>query len=192
MHISAIVPILLNIINSEHQRQQQAVEKQPFQAVLQEQPARPSPGAGPEGAEKTPFRPGAGESGTPVLVPLPLRSPLFPDTQFYVYHRQKQEPGHPGAGAGKGGETGIVFSLATSGLGRLFFMLTRRDDYIGITCHTQTRQAAERLKAGAGELTRQIRASGFGQVVFRCAVLDAKLARVPDGFTSPGLLDLKV
>lgn len=189
MQVSAIVPILLNIIRSEQQSQKQTPREQAaFKDVLQGQPVQPSTAA-PEAAGRAAPRQGAAETGEPVLLPLPLRSPLFPDTQFYVFRRQ----GGEGRGReGEEGETGIVFSLATASLGRLFFMLTRRAESINIACHAETGAAAARLNARAGELTAQVREMGFGQVVFRCIVLDPKLAREPAGFSSPGLLDLKV
>lgn len=192
MQVSAIVPILLNIIRSEQQSQKQSSREQvDFRQLLQGQPARtPSPASAP-GEKAAAARPGSGsaEGGEPVLLPLPLRSPLFPDTQFYVFRRQGEESREQEDAEQ---ETGIVFSLATAGLGRLFFMLTRKAESIGITCHTQTGAVAARLNSRAAELEEQVRQAGFEQVTFRCLVLDPKLAGEPAGFSSPGLLDLKV
>ncbi|KJS14370.1 MAG: hypothetical protein VR67_00325 [Peptococcaceae bacterium BRH_c8a] len=188
MQISAIVPILLNILLSEQQNQKQAPREQvAFRDVMQAQLTRPS-AANTETTTAAPQH-RAGESSEPVLMPLPLRSPLFPDTQFYAFRRRDEEKQGQ---KGEDGETGIVFSLGTASLGRLFFMLVRKAEAISITCHTENGAIAGRLNTRAEELKKQIQAIGFEQVTFRCTVLDPNLVKPTAGFSSPGLLDLKV
>jgi len=189
MQISAIVPILLNILLSEQQNQKQArPEQTAFREVMQAQLTRPSSTANPETATAAPQH-RAGEGGDPVLTPLPLRSPLFPDTQFYAFRRRDEEKQ---GRKGEKGETGIVFSLGTVSLGRLFFMLVRKAEAVSITCHTEDRAVAGRLNTRAEELKKQVRDIGFEQVTFRCTILDPNLVKPTAGFSSPGLLDLKV
>ena len=182
MRVSAIIPILLNIILSEQQSQKQSTREQvEFKDVIQAQLAR-QPAAS-EGVN-TASRHRAGESSEPVLLPLPLRSPLFPDTQFFVFRRYGEEKQ---GRENEEGETGIVFSLATASLGRLFFMLTRKKDSISINCHTETGAVAARLNSRAEELKQQMRETGFEKVIFRCTVLDPNLVNPVAGFDSPGL-----
>lgn len=187
MQISAIVPILLNILLSEQQNQKQALREQTaFKDVMQAQLTQPS--ANTETANAAPQH-RAGESSEPVLMPLPLRSPLFPDTQFYAFRRRDEEKqGHKGEES----ETGIVFSLGTASLGRLFFLLVRKAEAISITCHTENGAVAARLSTRAEELKKRVREIGVEQVTFRCTALDPNLVKPTIGFSSPGLLDLKV
>ena len=188
MQISAIVPILLNILLSEQQNQKQAPREQvAFKNVMQAQLTRPS-ATNIETANAAPQH-RAGESSEPVLMPLPLRSPLFPDTQFYAFRRLDE--GKKG-GKGEEDETGIVFSLGTASLGRLFFMLVRKAEAITITCHTENGSVAGLLNTRAEQLKKQVRDIGFEQVTFRCTILDPNLVKPTTGFSSPGLLDLKV
>jgi len=188
MQISAIVPILLNILLSEQQNQKQAPRGQvAFKDVIQAQLTQPS-AANTETANAAPQH-RSGESSEPMLMPLPLRSPLFPDTQFYAFRRLDEEK-H--GRKGEEGETGIVFSLGTISLGRLFFMLLRKAEAISITCHTENGTVAERLNTRAEELKKQVQDIGFEQVTFRCTILDPNLVKPTAGFSSPGLLDMKV
>lgn len=190
MQISAVIPILLNILMSEQQSLKQAPREQAaFKDVMQAQLTRPA-AVNPEPANAAPQHRSA-EGGEPVLTPLPLRSPLFPETQFFAFRPRDDD--NPGRENEQGrDETGIVFSLGTAGLGRLFFMLTHKQEAISITCHTENGAIAGLLNARAEELKKQVRELGFGQVVFRCTILDPNLVKPPAGSSSSGLLDLKV
>jgi|GEM_PF-1432529 len=190
MQISAVIPILLNILMSEQQSLKQAPREQAaFKDVMQAQLTRPA-AVNPEPANAAPQHRTA-EGGEPVLTPLPLRSPLFPETQFFAFRPRDDD--NPGRKNKQGqDETGIVFSLGTASLGRLFFMLTRKQEAISITCHTENGTIAGLLNARAEELKKQVRELGFEQVLFRCTILDPNLIKPPAGFSSSGLLDLKV
>jgi len=189
MQVSAIVPILLNIILSEQQSQKQPTrEKVAMKDVIHLQGIR-NPVTGEEGENATP-RYRTGDTSEPWLLPLPLKSNLYQDTRFYIYkqqceqqHSQKKE----------NGETVIVFGLNTISLGRLFFILTHQmNKKIDILCHAEKHDTSSKLNSRAEELTESLRKLGFDRVVFRCTVLDPMLTKAPTGFTSPRLLDSKV
>lgn len=182
MHVSSIIPVLLNIILSDQQSRKQAPREQ---VILQTTHQMKPPGTV---AAETKPRP-QNATGEPALIPLPLKSPLFPDTQFFVFHRHGQEKHNRRDGES---ETGIVFSLATTSLGRLFFLLTRREQTINITCYVENAAVAARLKARSAELEQQVREAGFHRVILRWALLEHGLAGPLKDLTTPGLLDRKV
>ncbi|TYO93803.1 hypothetical protein [Desulfallas thermosapovorans] len=184
MQISGVLPILLNIILSEQQNQKQT----PREPVANKTIPRPSSlfTSTPE-TEATP-RQRQAEGGEPLLLPLPVKTSLYPDTQFFVF-RKTGDPGHKQYRE----ETGIVFSLATMSLGQLFFVLTQRGNTaIHIACRVENESIAARLTTAAEELKRQVQQLGFAQITFHCAVLDQKLRKLRAEFASPALLDRKV
>ncbi len=185
MYITGIVPILLNIILNEQQNQKQS----PREQIQDKTMPRPHLLANVTSETETAnprHRPT--ESGEPILLPLPIKTQLFPDTQFFVF-RKPGDAKHKHAQS----ETGIVFSLTTASLGQLFFMLTRRTDTtINIACHTENKKIADRLTEHAEELKQRVRELGFEQITFHCAILDQKARKLQTEFASPALLDRKV
>ncbi len=189
MQVSAIVPILLNIILSEQQSQKQNPrEKVALKDVIHLQGIR-NAATGEAGENATP-RYRTGDTGEPWLLPLPLKSTLYPDTRFYTcMRRDEQQHGREK----EKNETVIVFGLNTNSLGRLFFILTRQmDKKIDILCHAEKHDTSDKLNSRAEELTENLRKLGFDRVVFRCTALDPMLTKPSTGFTSPRLLDSKV
>lgn len=186
MQVSGILPILLNIILSEQQNPKQSLREQDTNTTVMRPQTLST--TTPEASQTAPSRDRPAEGGEPILLPLPLKTPLFPDTQFFIF-RKPNDTNHK---QGKG-ETGIVFSLITASLGQLFFMLTRRGDTaINIVCHTENEKFASRLNARAEELKKQVQNLGFEQITFHCTVLDHKLRKLQTKFTSPTLIDQKV
>lgn len=187
MRVSSIIPILLNIINSEQQNQKQAPRQSQVDktALLN----RPLPHSGGTASESTVLRQGITDTNEPLLLPLPIKTPLFPDTQFYVFQKPAGPPHPP---QNRQGESGIVFSLSTTNLGRLFFILTQHTDTLRINCHTESKEIATRLTNQSQEIEQRMEELGFAQVVFRCVVLDHQSNPNQTSFTSPGLLDRKV
>lgn len=184
MQISGVLPILLNIILSEQQNQKQTPREFMANKTIPRPPSLFTPTPETEAAPRQ--RPA--ESGEPLLLPLPLKTSLYPDTQFFVF-RKNGDPRHKQARE----ETGIVFSLATMNLGQLFFMITQRGDTaIHIVCRAENENIATRLTASGEELKQQVQQLGFSQITFHCAVLDQKLRKLQAEFTSPALLDRKV
>jgi len=185
MQVSSLLPILLNIILSEQQKQKQLPREQIANKTI---PRPQSLSTDTVKAETGTPQGRMAEGGEPILLALPLKTPLFPDTQFFIF-RKPDDADHK---QGKG-ETGIVFSLTTASLGQLFFMLTRRGDtVINIVCHTENEKFASRLTACAGELKQQVQELGFEQITFHCTVLDHKLRKLQTEFAYPALLDRKV
>ncbi|MBF7083466.1 flagellar hook-length control protein FliK [Desulfallas sp. Bu1-1] len=186
MHVSSIIPVLLNIILSEQQSRKKASREQ----VISQTTPQMRPQATAAAETKTEAEPRQWNAAAePSLFPLPLKSPLFPDTQFFVFHRYGKEKNKQQDGES---ETGIVFSLATASLGRLFFLITSRPETVNITCHVENAEIAARLNARSAELEQQVRKTGFKRVVLRWTVLEHSLAGPQKDFTTPGLLDRKV
>jgi len=185
MQVSSLLPILLNIILSEQQQQKQV----PGEQIVNKTVPRPQLlSADTVKAETETPRARLMEDGEPILLPLPLKTPLFPDTQFFIF-RKPNDANHKQ----KKGETGIVFSLTTASLGQLFFILTLRGDTaINIVCHTENEKFTSRLTARAEELKQQVQELGFEQITFLCTVLDHNLRKLQTEFASPTLLDRKV
>lgn len=184
MQISGILPVLLNIILNEQQNQKQTPREFIANKTL---PRPPSLFTSTPETEAAP-RQRPAEGGEPLLLPLPLKTSLYPEAHFFVF-RKTGDPRHKQEGE----ETGIVFSLATMNLGQLFFMLTqRRDTTIHIVCHVENENIADRLTASGEELKQQVMQLGFSQITFHCAVLNQKISKLQAEFSSPALLDRKV
>jgi hypothetical protein len=186
MHVSSIIPVLLNIILTEQQSRKKAPREQvAAQVIPQMRPPGTVAAETKTGAEPRPQN----VTTEPSLFPLPLKSPLFPDTQFFVFHRYGKEKNKQQDGES---ETGIVFSLSTASLGRLFFLITSRPETVNITCHVENAEIAARLNSRSAELEQQVRETGFQRVVLRWTVLEHSLAGPQKDFTTSGLLDRKV
>jgi hypothetical protein len=187
MQIAGVIPILLNIILSEQQNRKQAPREEQAAGKTIARP-HPPPSNTAETEAAAPLH-RTTENNEPVLLPLPLKSPLFPDAQFFVFRR-------PGEGQnrerGEKEETGIIFSLSTRSLGRLFFTLTRQAQTINIACHTENEKISARLAPRWDELKQQLRQAGFPNVTIRCTTLHHNLRPLQAVYTSPGLLDRKV
>jgi len=193
VQVSGIVPILLNIILQEQQSQKRSPGKEQAAAKPAARPQLPPAPAGAAGEETAAARLRTAESGDPVLLPLPLKSTLFPDARFFIFHRpQDEKRENRSRGGEEAAETGIAFSLATRHLGRLFFTLARRAETINIACYAEREETAARLASRSAELQRQLQSAGFARVIFRCTVLDRSPAGRQPAFASPSLLDRKV
>ncbi|SFR05052.1 hypothetical protein [Desulfoscipio geothermicus] len=187
MQISGVIPILLNIILSEQQNQKQAPrEEQAAGKTIARPHPPPSTAADAEAAAP---RHRTAENSEPVLLPLPLKSPLFPDAQFFAFRRAEDDQNR-----GRDGkkEIGIIFSLSTRSLGRLFFTLTRQAETINIFCHTENEKISARLAPRWDELKQQLQQTGFPNVTIRCTALHHNFRPLQAGYASPGLLDRKV
>lgn len=185
MQISRIIPVILNIILSEQQSQkqtlqQQAVKKNALPQMLPPSAAKPD---NPSPQYKT------NDPSEPQLFPLPLKTTLFPNTQFFAFrrpvHEQKKHQD-------ENEETGIAFSLSSTNLGRLFFTLTKQSETINITCHTEHKKIAAHLASRSSELKQHVENIGFNKVIFKCTVLDRKFLHQRTEFSCPGLLDQKI
>ncbi len=185
MQVSSLLPILFNIILSEQQKQKQVPREQIANKTV---PRSQSLSTDTVKAETGTPQGRMAEGGGPILLALPLKTPLFPDTQFFIF-RKPDDADHKQRKV----ETGIVFSLTTVNLGQLFFMLNQRGDTaINIVCHTENEKVASRLTARAGELKQQVQDLGFEQITFHCTVMDHKLRKLQTELASPVLLDRKV
>lgn len=188
MQISGVIPILLNIILSEQQDQKQGQIARELLAAKETAKAAEVLTKGT--AQEAPAQHARGhEASDPLLLPLPLKTPLYPETQFYVLRKQGEQKKEQNAAAE---ESGVVFSLSTHSMGSLFFYLTVKEDAINIACHAESEQFAARLAAHSGELKEQVQKTGFKQVIFRCTVLDPQINQLMSGLKNPVMLDQKV
>lgn len=191
MQISGVIPILLNIILSERQDQKQGQLARELLAAKETAKAAEVLTKGTE--REAPAQHARGhEAGDPLLLPLPLKTPLYPETQFYVLRKQGEQKKEQDAAAEESEESGVVFGLATHSMGNLFFYLTAKEDAINIACHAESKQFAARLAAHSGELKEQVQKTGFKQVIFRCTVLDPQIKQLLAGLKNPVMLDQKV
>lgn len=83
MQVSGILPILLNIILSEQQNPKQSLREQDTNTTVMRPQTLST--TTPEASQTAPSRDRPAEGGEPILLPLPLKTPLFPDTQFLFF-----------------------------------------------------------------------------------------------------------
>lgn len=185
MHVSSIIPVLLNIILTEQNNQKQAKDSQvKGKTIKQNNIPMPS-----NSTESTKHHYKTAENNEPVLLPLPLKTPLFSNTQFFTFNRPAGEQKNRD---GEKAEKGIVFALSTQNLGRLFFILYRKTKTLNITCHAENEEIAMLLTSRSTEFKNLVQKMGFEKIIFNCTALDPQLHNLPTGLSSSGLLDLKV
>lgn len=189
MQISGVIPILLNIILSEQHNQKQG--QIPRELIAAKETAKAAEILAKGTEREAPSQPHArGQEGSePLLLPLPLKTPLYPETQFYIYRKRGEQKKEQNKAAE---EPGVVFSLSTHSMGSLFFYLTIKEATINIACHTENEKFATQLAAHSSELKEQVQKAGFTQVLFRCTVLDPQMKHLMTGLTNPVMLDQKV
>ncbi|WP_027365186.1 flagellar hook-length control protein FliK [Desulfotruncus alcoholivorax] len=189
MQISGVIPVLLNIILSEQQNPKHG--QLPRELIAAKETAKAAEVLTKGTEQEAPAQPHArGHEGSePLLLPLPFKTPLYPETQFYVFRKRGRQKKEQDAAAG---EPGVVFSLSTNSLGSLFFYLTAKENTVNIACHTENEKFAAQLASHSGDLREQIQKTGFKQVIFRCTVLDPQMKNLMTGLANPVILDQKV
>jgi len=133
------------------------------------QKQKSSPGA-PRGEVDLPGKENVSSSmafqDAPVLIPLPVKTPLFAEARFYVQQEREER-------AGNIKKTGIILLiiLNTVSLGLLRLFLNHKDNDLVIQWITQTDEARNCLQQGFSELKKEIIDLGYTTVIFNIQCL---------------------
>lgn len=99
------------------------------------------------------------------FVPLPLRTPLYEDTQFYWKLKDF------GANVDETGEAKVVFSINSDFLGLLCFSVTSQThSSLAVQCVTENNATAELFKNHTTILQQELSELGYANVVVTCRV----------------------
>lgn len=198
MKIESLLPVLLGIINRQAGKQQQTGTTQQKSAgeILphtETNGIRPKASASIKESEQ-PDRPQNQAQNPPDFLPLPLKSPLFPASRYYL---QRHETGH-GKGARGEQAVNLFINIETINLGGLWLAISSGPGELTVKFYTEEENFTHIIMEGFTELTRTLEAGGFSPVKLtaqtRPGIKSCADIALP-GTYSPGkqlIIDLKI
>lgn len=195
MHISNMLPVLLGILarQAEQNKVNKAAPGQDAGTVArQETPKITAAAVGTAGREdpQAARQPSQGY-GLPDFLPLPLKSPLFTDSAFFIKNLKEDRPK-----AGESGHTGIFIRLRTENLGPVWISLAADNKALKLSFYTEDDSYSARIRETFPVLEEGLQQLGYYRVgtavVTRPGIKDCP--DINPGGKSPGiyLLDLEV
>lgn len=199
MQINNMLPVLLDILTGQA-GQNKANKPAPRQGT---------DGADRQGAEKPAVTTAATESrnieegdlqparqqapgqGLPDFLPLPLKSPLFSDSRFFIKNQREESPG-----AGEDRPANIFIRLRTENLGILWISLAAGGESLALSFYTESESYTVPLKETFPGLVEGLQKLGYTSVnvagITRPGIKDC--SDISPGGTASGsyLLDLEV
>lgn len=199
MQINNMLPILLNILNgrSPQNKADKAGPKpgvdelnRPANEKPAETSAAPAVGKIGQGGAKVAAQPSTVHS-LPDFLPLPLKSPLFAESSFYIKnHREETEEATPGSAAS------VFIRLKTESMDTLWISLASEDQSLSVSFYTGEHSYTISIKESFPELVEELKKLGYSAVkaagITRAGI--SGCADIAPGITTSGnyLLDLEV
>lgn len=109
--------------------------------------------------------PPSSTADNPQFLPLPLKTPLFPESRFYISSREQQKAKQTGGGYES---TDLFVELETSNMGRLWFGIISRDNKLGIRCLAENNKVVKELSKEMQALEKTLYRLGFDDVSLNC------------------------
>lgn len=110
-------------------------------------------------------------SGLPDFLPLPLKSPLFTESRFYIKNQREDS-----RSAGKDGATGVFIRLRTANLGVIWISLSAGGQSLALSFYTENEEYTASLKEIFPVLEEGLQKMGYASVSVA-------------GLTRPGIRD---
>lgn len=169
MHIHSLLPILINILNGQTgpQKTDNVVPGpgQDLKPVAVQSPEKTHGNSAVlktlnsgEGDQTTSRQPTPGHN-LPDFLPLPLKSPLFPQSSFFI----KNERENP-ENQGNGHQTNIFINLRTEALGILWVSVTSTEQSLNIYFYTESESFTSAIKEIFDGLTEDLRTLGYPSI----------------------------
>lgn len=202
MQINNLVPILLELLSLQtgqnNRENRPAPRRQAGETVLKQagdaalkQTGKATPGEAAEAALKEAAKPSPAQ-GAPDFLPLPLKSPLFNESSFFV--RRREEP--VGEGKEESGRGHVFVRLRTENLGVVWISLDGGNSSLKISFYTESDTFTHLFRDSFTALSEGLRDLGYPSVnlagITRPGIRDC--SEIAPGGSSPGsyLLDLEV
>lgn len=129
--------------------------------------------------------------GLPDFLPLPLKSPLFTDSAFFIKNQREDRPED-----GEDGRASIFIRLRTENLGLVWISLAAGNEALKVSFYTEDDSHTARIRETFPALVEGLQQLGYSQVgtagITRPGIRDC--SDITPGGKSPGfyLLDLEV
>lgn len=167
MKIESLLPILLNLMDGRAGKQQPQTPTTPapektigkFQAPFETGDARSKTMTTTQEAED-PQRPQNQAGNLPDFLPLPLKSPLFPASRYYIQRNEENNRKN----AGHNSAVKLFINLETSALGRLWVVITSQAGELAIKFYAEEESYTSIIAEGMPGLTRALQEKGFSPV----------------------------
>lgn len=179
MQISNMLPVLLSILNGQagQNKVNRAPPGQEMGEVTRQGTEKPSGTAAALGTGKVDEgdlqagRQTVPGHSLPDFLPLPLKSPLFPESGFFIKNDREAAPG-----MGEDGRTGVFIRLRTENMGILWISLSAGKESLTVSFYTEKDTYTVSIKESFPALAEALDKLGYPS---------ASLA----GITRPGIRD---
>lgn len=202
MHINNMLPVLLDILTGQARQNKvnKAAPRQGTDAVARQGADKTASTAASaastevrntvEGDRQTARQPAPGQ-GLPDFLPLPLKSPLFTDSRFFIKNEREDTPA-----AGEDRPASIFIRLRTENLGTLWISLAAGNESLALFFYTENETYTAPLKESFPSLEEGLQKLGYASVnvagITRPGIKDC--SDISPGGTASGsyILDLEV
>jgi hypothetical protein len=197
MQINSMLPALLNILTGQAgQNKLDRSNSQPetgeaFRGLVEnpQETAAPAAARGAAGSShKTAAEPSPG-TGLPDFLPLPLKSPLFTQSRFFIKSREQSSR------EGADNPCSIFINLRTEGMGSLWIYMAAGKESLAVSFYTESDSFTALINESLPVLLEELRKTGYPSVkaagITRPGIKSC--SDIVPGSTAPTyLLDLEV